>query len=176
MSSASPTFILVYSLATVTRRNIAKDKIVDALKTNSGNDSFVDNTLVLNGFTARWGEWLAPQSDGKWNYADSQDAISEPIWQDPAIRFDHEGGITLLQGKWSAKTNVIDRTGLVVNDQLVVDALPGDHDVLPSGIGLTRLADADGGSDHMVVAHVEEILTDLVVVNNINAGYFRVGG
>lgn len=174
--SASPTFVLLYSLATVVRRNIGKDKIVDALKTNSGATSFVENTLVLSGFTARWGEWLAPQSDGKWNYADSGDAIALPIWQDPSLRFDSEGGMTLLQGKWTAKTNVIDLDSLAVGDELVVGTLESDDPVLPSGVGLVRLADQSSGSSHMVVAHVEEIQTDGVVINNQLAGYFRVGG
>ena len=174
---ADPIFTLRYSLATVTRRNIPKDKIADALKVNSGAQSFVNNTIVLSGFTCRWGEWLAPQANSLWNYADSLDNISLPLWQDPSLRYDHEGGVTLLQGVWTADTNVINTVGLSVNDELVVGALPGNHAVLPSGVGLIKLAAKAGnlGNVNMVVAHVEEIKTDVVRITNLQAGYKGTG-
>lgn len=172
----SPFFNLRYSLATVTRRNIPKASVVDALKVDSGAVSFVQNTLVLSGFSCRWGEWLTPNtSSGKWEYADSADAIALPLWQDPSLRYDHEGGVTLLQGKWVAETNVIATTSLAIGGELVVGTLSGGHTVLPSGTGLVRLESKSSGSQHMVVAHVEEISGENVVINNINAGYFRAG-
>lgn len=173
---ADPIFNLKYSIATVTRVNVEKSKIVDALKDNSGAPSFTNNVIVNSGFTCRWGEWLAPDADGKWGYAAGTDAISMPLWQDPSLRYDHEGGVTLLQGVWTAETNVINRSSLAVNDDLVVGALPGNHSVLPSGNGLVRRAGLAGGTQWMVVAHVEEILADVVKITNVNAGYFRAGG
>lgn len=172
----APIFKLEYSLATVTRKNIAKADVVDALKANSGATSFVDFTMVLPGFTVRWGEWLAPQSDGKWGYADSADGISMPVWQDPQLRYDHEGGLTVLQGKFTAWTNVINRVGLAVQARLVVATLPSDHSILPSGVGLGLLDDADEDDEHMVVAHVEKIETDLIKISNISAGFVANGG
>ena len=96
--SVAPTFEVLSGLASIWRRGLSPDKIVDALKVNSGNRSFPNNTMVVNGFTAREGEWLAPDSAGKWAYASDMDRIARPLWQDPQERWDSEGGVTILQG------------------------------------------------------------------------------
>lgn len=159
----------------VWRRAVGREQVVDALKVDSGNYSFPNNTELQNGFLVREGEWLARQSDGKWGYAASSDPQALPVWLDPAVRFDGEGGIAVIFGLWVVKTNVIDTEDLAVQDELVVGALPEDHDVLPGGNGLVRLATKDADAYHFVRAVVEEILADGYVLISIASGYPRAG-
>lgn len=163
--SASPLFEVISGLSGVWRRGLGPDKIADALKVDSGARSFPNNTMVVNGFTAREGEWLAPGADSKWNYAGSTDRIARPIWMDPSERWDSEGGMTVLEsGSMKVKTNMIDLDGLSVNDELVVGTLPVDHPVVPEGNALVRLATKSSGSLHTVVAIVEEIGSDYAII------------
>ena len=174
--SVAPIFEVLSGLAPIWRRGLSPDKIVDALKVNSGNRSFPNNTMVVNGFTAREGEWLAPDSAGKWAYASDMDRIARPLWQDPQERWDSEGGVTILQGPWTVKTNMVDLAGLAVGDELVVGTLDVAHPAVPSGNGLVQLATKSAGAMHTVVAIVEEIGSDYAIITNVGAGYPAAGG
>lgn len=174
--SVAPTFEVLSGLAMIWRRGLSPDKIVDALKVNSGQRSFPNNTMVVNGFTAREGEWLSPDGSGKWAYASDMDRIARPLWQDPQERWDSEGGVTVIQGPWTVKTNMVDLAGLAVGDELVVGTLDVAHPAVPSGNGLVRLATKSAGAMHTVVAIVEEIGSDYAIITNVGANYPAAGG
>lgn len=177
---ATPVFNLIYPLPTVVRRNVPPAEIADALKVNSGSREFSDHIMALNGLSVREGQWVTRNSSGLIVLATSTNAIAWPVWQDPgAGRTDgREGGMTIIQGTFSARTNVINTTAIAVNDELCVGTLPGGHAVLPSaGGGLVRRATLAGGTQHMVVAHVEKVYADgTVQITNQNTGYFKAGG
>jgi len=175
---ANPIFESVYPIVTLTRRNFTPSEIADALKVNSGDRDFSDNIMTLNGLSVREGQWVAKNVSNLIAIASSTTPLSWPVWQDPgAGRTDAQtGGLTVLQGKWTVKTNVIELTSLAVQDELVVGALSGGHAILPSAAGgLVRLADQSSGTQHMVVAHVEKVESDGVIITNQNAGYFKAG-
>lgn len=174
----NPLFESVYPIVTLTRRGFAPAEIADALKVNSGDRDFSDAIMTLNGLSVREGQWVARNGSALIAIASSTSPLSWPVWQDPgAGRTDSQtGGLTVLQGKWTVKTNVIELTALAVQDELVVGTLGAGHAVLPStGGGLVRLADQSSGAQHMVVAHVEKIESDGVIITNQNAGYFKAG-
>jgi len=173
--SVAPTFEVLSGLNQIWRRGLSPDKIVDSLKVNSGARSFPYNTMVVNGFTAREGEWLSPDGSGKWGYSASSDRIARPLWQDPQERWDSEGGVTLLQGPWTVKTNMVDIALVAVGDELCVGTLDVAHPAVPSGVGLVGLATLAAGSLHTVVAIVEEIGSDYVIITNVGAGYIAAG-
>lgn len=164
--STAPLFEVLSGLGNgVWRRGLGPDKVADALKVDSGARTFSSNTMVVNGFTCREGEWLAPGGDGKWNYASSLDRIARPIWTDPQERWDSEGGVCVLEsGSMKVKTNMIDLDGLAVNDELVAGTLPVDHPVVPEGNGLVTLASKPAESLHTVLAIVEEIGSDYAII------------
>lgn len=176
--AATPIFESLYPLPTLTRRNFEPAELVDSLKVNSGQRSFVDNVMVMNGITVREGQWVAYNGSGKIALASSTSKPAWPVWQDPGIgRTDvKQGGITVLQGFWTIKTNVINLTSLAAGDELSVGTLPGGHAVLPSQNGLVRTASLASGTQHTVVAHVEKVASDHAIICNQQAGYKTAGG
>lgn len=175
----APIFESQYALPSLVRGNFAPAEIADALKVNSGDSDFTDSIMSLSGLTVREGQWVAKNGSGLVALATSTSFLSWPVWQDPGIgRTDATtGGMTVLRGHWSCKTNVIGMTALAVGDELAVGTLGAGHAVLPSaGGGLVRLVGLGSGTDHMVVAHVEVVGADYAIVTNQNAGYPRAGG
>lgn len=175
--AVTPFFESLYPLPTVVRRNFEPADIVDALKVNAGQRSFVDNVMIMNGITVREGQWVAYNSGGKIALATSTSKPSFPVWQDPgAGRTDvKQGGITVLQGFWTCKTNVTETTSLTIGNELAVGTLGGGHPVLPSQNGLVRLESLSNAVMHTVVAHVEKIGPDYVIISNQAAGYKAIG-
>lgn len=175
--AVTPIFESLYPLPTVVRRNFEPADLVDALKVNSGQRSFVDNVMILNGITVREGQWVAYNGSGKIALATSTSKPVWPVWQDPgAGRTDvKQGGITVLQGIWTCKTNVLNLTALVVGGELAVGTLSGGHPVLPSQNGLVRLESLSNAVMHTVVAHVEKIGSDYAIISNQQAGYKALG-
>jgi len=174
----SPIFESVYPILELVRRNFEPSEVVDSLKVNSGERDFSDNIMTLNGFSVREGTWLSPNAQSKMALATSTSLPAFPVWQDPgAGRTDAQGGITVLQGVWTIRTNVINLVGLAVGDELSVGALPANHPVLPSmAAGLVRLATLAAGSQHLVVAHVEKIEPATALITNVTANYRAAGG
>lgn len=176
--ATAPIFESRYALPSLVRGNFAPSEIADALKVNSGDADFTDSIMTLTGLSVREGQWVAMNGAGLVALATSQSPLAWPVWQDPGIgRTDaNQGGMTVLRGNWSAKTNVIEMTGLTVGDELAVGTLSAGHAVLPStGGGLVRLASLSSLTTHMVVAHVEKVGSDYAYVTNQNAGYFKAG-
>lgn len=175
--AVAPIFESLYPLPTVVRRNFAPAEVVDSLKVNNGGRSFVDGVMIQNGITIREGQWVAYNGSGKIALASSTSKPAWPVWQDPGIgRTDViQGGITVLQGFWTCKTNVVSLTSLAAGDELCVGTLPGGHAVLPSQNGLVRLASLSSGTQHTVVAHVEKVGTDHAIICNQQAGYKAAG-
>lgn len=175
--AATPYFESLYPLPTLVRRNFEPADIVDALKVNSGQRSFVDNVMILNGITVREGQWVAFNNQGKIALATSTSRPAFPVWQDPgAGRTDvKQGGITCLQGFWTVKTNVISLTALAPGNELAVGTLPNDHPVLPSQNGLVKLTGLSNAVQHTVVALVEQVGSDYAIIGNQGAGYKALG-
>jgi hypothetical protein len=175
--AATPYFESLYPLPTLVRRNFEPADLVDALKVNSGQRSFVDNVMILNGITVREGQWVAFNGGGKIALATSTSKPAWPVWQDPgAGRTDvKQGGITVLQGFWTVKTNVIELTALAPGNELAVGTLSGGHPVLPSQVGLVKLTSLSTGVQHTVVACVEQVGADYAIISNQAAGYKAAG-
>lgn len=175
--STTPIFESLYPLPTLVRRNFEPADLVDALKVNNGQRSFVDNVMVMNGITVREGQWVAFNGAGKIALATSTSRPAFPVWQDPgAGRTDvKQGGITVLQGYWTVKTNVVNLTGLAPGNELSVGTLPVDHPVLPSQNGLVKLTSLSNAVMHTVVAHVETVGADYATISNQAAGYKALG-
>lgn len=180
-----PTFMLLPSVDTIVRMVAPIDKIKATLFTGGARFSFVRNVRVPAQIEIETGEWIGiDQSTGLFAKASAAKALSWPVWQGGANRYDlGEGGVTYVQGKWRVLTNMVDmgdyyRGRLAVNDELVVGALPAAHAYVGK-TGLVNLNDQVTGT-YFVVAHVEDILKDSegnptgwVVINNYHAGYPR---
>lgn len=167
------------------RRNAAPDDVALALFTGGVRRAFTGGVMTLSRMTVREGEWITRNSaTAKFEKAVATVALCWPVWQDPGAppggRTDSaDGGLSFLQGLWTAGTNVIDDgllssgiDGLSPGDELKVGVMPSGHDYE----GLTGLVpvDAYATGTFFVVAHVEEVLTGgRAVVTNQNAHYFK---
>ena len=139
----------------------------------------------LKSMDIREGEWVMWDTvTGLLTKAVATLAAGFPVWQDPGApdggRYDSaDGGMTMLQGDWTATTNVIDDgflsagiAGLSPGDELKVGIMPVGHPY--AGLtGLVPVDDAATGT-FFVVAHVEQNLGNgLAIVNNYQAHYFK---
>lgn len=185
-----PTFTLLYSVDTVARRVAEPARLSAALFTGGAKFSFVRNVRIPSKVDVETGEWLGiAQATGLFAKAASDKALAWPVWQGGANRNDlGEGGITFLQGIWTALSNMVDvgdwnRGYIAPQDELIVGTLPAAH-TYTGRTGLVNLNDQAAGS-YFVVAHVQDVYWSVdengdpttpngwVVLNNQNAGYRR---
>ena len=174
-----PRFELLYELRGVTRRNVEPEAIADALFENGARRSFGGGILKMNKVLVREGEWVTTDASNDAIRALPTRGPAWPVWQDPgAGRGDAmDGGISKIEGKWVAITNMIDDgfddvgvDGLQPGDELKVGALGPLH-AFPGAQGLVPVNDAATGT-FLVVAIVEAVLANgYVVISNANAGY-----
>lgn len=179
VQDAGPRFDIIYEVDTWCRRNVEPDEIADALFENGVRRSFSHNVLTRNKVLVREGEWVTRDASGDLAKASSTRAPYWPVWQDPGSgRTDApDGGVTIVEGKWVAITNMIDDgfdddgiDGLQPGDELKVGVLGPLHD-FAGKIGLVPVNDAETGT-FFVVAHVEEVLANgYAVVTNQCANY-----
>lgn len=190
VATEGPRFEILYGVPTIVRRSAVAEDIAATYFVGGAARSFVDNTMVQNGITIREGEWIrVDPSTQKWVKGSPMQAPTWPVWQDPGVgRTDAPvGGISFIQGKWAAATNMITDgfhdgdaefsvEGLVPGQELKVGILPVAHKYA----GKTALVPVnfdDGTWDptntFYVVAHVERVFADdnVVIVNNEQGGY-----
>lgn len=185
-----PTFTLLYSVDTVARRVAPPDRLAAALFVGGSKFTFQRNVRIPSKVDVETGEWLGiAQATGLFDKAVSSVALAWPVWQGGANRNDlGEGGITFLQGIWTALSNMVDvgdwnRGEIAIQDELIVGELPAEHEYA-GRIGLVNLNDQATGS-YFVVAHVQDVYYNVdengdpttpngwVVLSNQNAGYRR---
>jgi len=179
VQDGGPRFLPLYETPTFTRINIPSDEIADALFESGARRSYAQNVMKMNKTTIREGEWVTRDASNDLIRALPTRGPARPVWQDPgAGRTDFsDGGITAIEGKWVAITNMIDDgfdsegiAGLQPGDELKVGALGPNHDY-PGATGLVPVNDGETGT-FLVVAHVEAVLANgFAVVSNQNANY-----
>jgi len=179
--SDGPRFDVLYETSTFYRKNVPPDELADALFEGGVRRSFKQNVLKLHTVLVREGEWVTFDAAGDLIKALPTRGPAWPVWQDPgAGRTDViEGGVTLVEGRWVAITNMIDDGfdddgigGLQPGDELKVGALGPSHE-FAGAQGLVPVNDAETGT-FLVVAIVEAVLANgFAVVSNVTANYPR---
>lgn len=188
VATDGPRFEVLYGMPTVVRRSAAADDIAAALFVGGAARTFVDNVMIQSTLAIREGEWVRiDPGTGKFVKAIPTQAPTWPVWQDPGSgRKDAAvGGLTFIQGHWTVATNMITDgfhdgdvefsvEALVPGTELKVGTLPAAHR-FAGAIGLVPINFDDGVVDatntFYVVAHVEQVIGDVVVINNQLAGY-----
>jgi len=176
-----PRFRLLYETPTITRLNVEPGDIADAMFQNGARRSFSGNVLKMNNVLIREGEWVTTDASNDLIKALATRGPARPIWQDPgAGRGDAlDGGVTMIEGKWAAITNMIDDGfddagigGLQPGDELKVGILGPLH-AHAGATGLVPVNDAATGT-FIVVAHVEAVLANGYVVVSNNVANYKV--
>jgi len=162
--SVAPTFEVLSGLASIWRRGLSPDKVVDALKVNSGARSFPNNTMVVNGFTAREGGVALPGRLGQVGVQRVERPHRPPPVAGPQERWDSEGGVTIIQGPWTVKTNMVDLAGLAAGDELCVARSTSRTRPCPRATDSSCSPRLAAISLHTVVAIVEEVGTDYAII------------
>lgn len=173
----TPIFIVENSLEHLTRWPVLASQLAVALFEGGARFDFDGNVKVQNKILVREGEWLGRNADGLWTRSDPSKPLAFPVFLDPKLRFDDEGGLVILRGMLVARTNMIgadDADLLVPGCALVPGALPVDHDFEGSQ-GLLPLEEEAEVDQKHVVAVIEEVLDD-GVYRIMTTNYFADGG